>query len=126
MSQTSRDWTVFDGSQPGAVYPLESCPHISEYLSEFDEKGLSTRDPCHACDDVSENWLCLCCGTSSCSRWVKGHALEHFDRTTHALALSLSDFAVWCYPCDSYVRNSAFDRVLQAAYEDKHGNLTEN
>lgn len=68
-----------------------------------------------------ENWLCLECGVVRCSRYGNGHGLEHWkdthqeaeDAEGHCVAASLADLSVWCYECDSYVRNPVLDPLLQ-------------
>ncbi|MBA0845363.1 hypothetical protein Goarm_022158 [Gossypium armourianum] len=55
------------------------------------------------CQHPSENWLCLSCKVVLCSRFVNKHMLEHYQQTTHSIALSFSDLSVWCFACDSYL-----------------------
>jgi hypothetical protein len=89
----------------------------------------SETDPTGHCPS-HENWLCLTCGCTRCSRYVNGHGLEHWKATSctaaamrsnnnnnnnnndsddvssvvgHALAVSLADLSVWCHACQSYL-----------------------
>jgi len=96
-----------------------------------------------------ENWICLDCGVIRCSRYVNGHALEHFQYTSnmnrkrssnsekkmsgnhtekeetmesshgHCLAVSLADLSVWCYECESYVVHDSLDPIVQKLQEMK-------
>ena len=91
-----------------AVVPKLDCPHIgvdsnlqgviSDSLEEF---TLSISNPCENCRDLSENWICLACRNNYCSRYVFGHAAEHYEQSRHPLSLSISDLSVWCYECVS-------------------------
>ena len=83
----------------------------------------------------TENWLCLECGVVRCSRYVNGHALQHWQDTTvttthntsststsnatnsdqdgHCLAVSLSDLSVWCHQCQAYLVTHGVHPALQ-------------
>lgn len=89
-----------------AVHPKDDCPHVGELdVSGFSNKLVEAllNVPCKDCQDTSENWVCLHCEDSYCSRYVGGHMAAHNENTGHAVALSLSDASVWCYSCDSYI-----------------------
>lgn len=106
-----------------AVYPLSWCPHLAQLPSNVPEE-VSTKEPCNQCGDTKENWLCLHCFSSSCSRYIGEHQLAHFSETQHALALSYSDLSVWCYQCDNYVDNEVLYTVKNKAHMDKFGGET--
>lgn len=110
-----------DGVTSYAVVPLSYCPHLLEINSSPDLSQIDAFKPCSVCQDHSENWICLTCFGCFCSRYVKSHMLDHFDRNHHAMALSFSDLSVWCYECESYVDNSLLDTIKQAAYKSKFG-----
>jgi hypothetical protein len=77
----------------------EGCyatPLIAPELVQF---GASCQRGCAG----SENWQCLQCGQTHCSRYVHGHALVHHGECAHPTAISLSDLSVWCFDCDAYV-----------------------
>ena len=59
---------------------------------------------CEDCLDVSENWICLTCASTFCSRFIHGHAADHAASSGHSISLSLSDLSVWCYPCEAYIK----------------------
>ena len=50
-----------------AVYPLPWCPHL-ESLPESPVANVKVTSKCQECNDSEENWLCLCCETTHCSR----------------------------------------------------------
>lgn len=135
----------------GPVIPKENCPHVSSLVnaSGIDEllpvqpasticqhhtlsspsvpsrtgrlKGESTSDG--GCPGT-ENWWCLSCGVVLCSRYVNGHALQHWEETKstmddglgHCVAVSLSDFSTWCHACNAYIVNDSL-RHVQAELE---------
>ena len=104
-----------------AVVPKNNCPHLvlgSSVLSpeswsltvnalELDFDSLR----CTSCSDATENWICLACKSICCSRYVLGHSFDHFLCNGHPIAMSLSDLSVWCYFCESYIK----DPNLQSA-----------
>ena len=50
-----------------AVYPLSWCPHLESVPSKAPE-DVSVTAKCEECGDAEENWLCLSCHTTHCSR----------------------------------------------------------
>lgn len=68
-----------------------------------------------------ENWKCLECNLTRCSRYVNGHALDHWEKTKeeckdgegHCIAISLADLSVWCYICQSYVVHDMLDPCVK-------------
>ena len=112
--------------QGGAV-KLRRCPHLdfgdaTRLISPEDITwGCKCLDGCPS----GENWTCLHCGDTRCSRYVKGHNLVHYQSTHsdaeksltvsqaasgmealgHCHALSHSDLSVWCYACEGYVEH---------------------
>lgn len=101
-----------------AVYPLPWCPHLKQIPAEQPDM-VNTKAACQECDDKKENWLCLHCFTTNCSRYVGEHQLNHFFITSHPLALSYSDLSVWCFSCDNYVDNELLYQVKNKAHQDK-------
>lgn len=90
-----------------AVSPKLDCPHVkflnkSNVLNYFILK--SNLESCHICHDDQENWLCLDCLGTYCSRYINGHMSQHNENyKEHSLAISYSDGSIWCYSCDSYI-----------------------
>ncbi len=90
------------------VVPKEDCPHHANLnLSSIKDKlnYETITSVCSKCQDGSENWLCLECDSTFCSRFVNSHMSEHFAEVGHSIALSLTDASFWCYSCDSYVNS---------------------
>lgn len=44
------------------------------------------------------------------------HMLQHYQQTTHCVALSFSDLSVWCFSCDAYLDTQVI-RQLRPVYE---------
>ena len=81
----------------GAVCPIEWCPHVLRILNKEGEgqgslqhlmnvlPGLNQTNstPCSRCPghNNAENWLCLNCGDTLCSRYQEGHSITHFEET---------------------------------------------
>eukprot|EP01125_Pyxidicula_operculata_P015677 TRINITY_DN5346_c0_g1_i1.p1 TRINITY_DN5346_c0_g1~~TRINITY_DN5346_c0_g1_i1.p1 ORF type:complete len:529 (-),score=90.75 TRINITY_DN5346_c0_g1_i1:196-1782(-) len=91
-----------------SVDPKEDCPHFQRAVAlgvahKIAEKFKENK--CKSCSDGSENWICLTCGETYCSRYVKGHCKEHFEETKHIVVLSFSDLSVWCYQCGDYIKD---------------------
>mmetsp|Transcript_14332 Transcript_14332/g.10365 ORF Transcript_14332/g.10365 Transcript_14332/m.10365 type:complete len:125 (+) Transcript_14332:61-435(+) len=89
------------------------------FEDEFEDKNVS--DPCSRCEENLglENWICLRCKEVNCSRYVRSHALEHYNETQHPIAFSFADFSYWCYICDSYVVNRDFLTHTERFYSQK-------
>ena len=84
------------------------CPHIPA----VGKWKLATVHKCGDCDLTHGLWSCLSCSTISCGRRQfdgsggNGHALAHYDKEGHPLAIRLGTIAskspeVYCYACDS-------------------------
>lgn len=134
----------------GPVTPITDCPHVDTHLTlkgsqiplqpkstrctqgaEEDEKAItgglkSDEEQCGS----EENWLCLSCGVVRCSRYVKGHAMEHYEETKqscskglgHCLVASLADLSVWCHGCQAYLFPNAYpllDNLMKTLEERK-------
>lgn len=103
-----------------AVVPLPWCEHLELIKNKiYDPTCIDAYKPCMKCEDISENWACLSCSKTFCSRFVRGHMAEHFEETQHPLVLSFSDISVWCYVCDSYIHNQILNEVKLLAYNSK-------
>ncbi|KAI1732296.1 zn-finger in ubiquitin-hydrolases [Ditylenchus destructor] len=107
-----------------AVVPRLTCPHLNQVMNIPND--LDVASPCSVCDDTSENWICLTCYDSNCSRYVRGHSLTHFESTKHAFAISCSDFSAWCYECSDYVHNDVLLPAKEALHRSKFGNDNDN
>ncbi|KAL3893209.1 MAG: hypothetical protein SGPRY_014388, partial [Prymnesium sp.] len=124
------NWLLDHGEEDrgGAVAPV-CCPHLTSDSSLVSARSLLPGQPCEQCGASGENWLCLHCGESRCSRYVKAHCLAHWQASRaeaqpalgHHLAISLSDLSVWCYACEAYVLNEAVTPHVAALQERKFG-----
>lgn len=118
----------------GGVYPSQICPHIfsagifAPLNASVDELKAKLRGPflscCSECDSSTENWVCISCMNSGCSRYVNSHGEGHFltsifSEDQHPLALSKSDLSVWCYACGKYVSHERLTPLLCAAEQIK-------
>ncbi|KAL9959777.1 hypothetical protein ACROYT_G033132 [Oculina patagonica] len=97
-----------------AVEMKTDCPHVQS-LKDVSSLHVDLSKPCGSCGNVGENWLCLVCSAVYCSRYVKGHMVEHNSQTGHMVVLSFSDLSVWCYECDSYITSPLLQPIIQAA-----------
>ncbi|XP_065640925.1 NAD-dependent deacetylase sir2A-like isoform X1 [Hydra vulgaris] len=95
-----------------AVDVKTNCPHIREAIS-----GNITIDinlPCKLCSNQGENWICLTCSQTFCSRYVNKHMLHHSTETSHPIGLSFLDASVWCYLCDSYIDSPILQEISRS------------
>ena len=73
----------------GAVSPKQSCPHVftacHPAAGDFETLRQCFSNTCLECSSSSsENWICLSCNKTLCSRYVAGHCESHFFETTCA------------------------------------------
>jgi len=115
---------ITKGEQTGfSVQPKEDCPHIGSVAvgaSEMVQSAFHTNQ-CSTCGDSNENWMCMSCGVTCCSRYVKGHASTHNADTGHPISISFSDLSVWCYKCDEYIKHRDILPVINALHQSKFG-----
>ncbi|KAK5838010.1 uncharacterized protein LOC108486428 [Gossypium arboreum] len=90
------------GAESGWVEAKTHCDHLPSLSSDLTHIPIPST-PCNRCQHPIENWICLSCKLVLCSRFVNKHMLEHYQQTTHSIALSFSDLSVWCFACDSYL-----------------------
>ncbi|KAK5654717.1 hypothetical protein OQA88_7041 [Cercophora sp. LCS_1] len=92
---------------------LTSCEHILTLRQErYREIASQNLSHCSKCDLNENLWLCLECGNLGCGRAQiggaqgNGHALAHFNETSHGVAVKLGSITpegtadVYCYSCD--------------------------
>mmetsp|Transcript_7488 Transcript_7488/g.20233 ORF Transcript_7488/g.20233 Transcript_7488/m.20233 type:complete len:274 (-) Transcript_7488:236-1057(-) len=102
---------------------------------------------------AGENWLCLHCGVTRCSRYVNGHGVDHWkstkavsgtaglpsrkqsiddhpemsfteDEAGHCIAVSLSDLSVWCHECNAYlIDKEKIDPIVKSLQILKFGSV---
>ena len=136
-------WLLDHGEEDrGGAISLKRCPHL-DYLEAplADPSTLRFGQPCADGCPCGENWVCLFCAGTRCSRYVNGHCLAHWKQTAaeqertltvaeaskgkqalgHHLAISLSDLSVWCYACEAYVEHDAILPHCEALRKLKFG-----
>ncbi|PSS26135.1 Histone deacetylase [Actinidia chinensis var. chinensis] len=96
------DEELIYGSEPGWVEARTSCDHLGSLSADLIHIPTPNTH-CNRCHHPNENWLCLCCKDVLCSRFINKHMLEHYQETSHCVALSYSDLSVWCFSCDAYL-----------------------
>lgn len=47
--------------------------------------------------------MCLVCGHVGCGRYVRSHAIAHFEESDHTFALDIHSRRVWDYAADNFV-----------------------
>lgn len=99
----------------GGDYPLDEGNRIGDTLLSGKSDKTFTTSQCPS----TENWICLECNASRCSRYVNGHSLYHAQSTGHCLAVSWNDLSVWCYQCEGYVTHSSLQPLLTKLEELK-------
>eukprot|EP00698_Gefionella_okellyi_P009590 TRINITY_DN2453_c0_g1_i2.p1 TRINITY_DN2453_c0_g1~~TRINITY_DN2453_c0_g1_i2.p1 ORF type:complete len:634 (+),score=101.04 TRINITY_DN2453_c0_g1_i2:87-1904(+) len=86
------------------VVPKMQCPHLAHMIAPW-PADFRPAAGCVQCNDTTENWVCVMCYQTLCSRYVNKHMGLHANAVGHCLAVSQSDNSVWCFECDSYVTN---------------------
>ncbi|KFO92557.1 Ubiquitin carboxyl-terminal hydrolase 16, partial [Buceros rhinoceros silvestris] len=110
------------------------CKHIRKGLEQGHLKKTLLNVEWHVCQDCKADnktqekseeetdespaiWLCLKCGHRGCGRnSQEQHALKHYTTPRsepHCLVLSLDNWSVWCYICDSEVPYTTSTRLGQ-------------
>lgn len=94
--------------------------------------GTTETDMEEAMFDVIEPsvWMCLHCGHQGCGRNShEKHALKHYEisrSTSHAVALNLSSWMIWCYDCDielSTDRNGRLSECVSLVRKQLSGSI---
>jgi hypothetical protein len=122
ISQTKAPITVEKGGF--SVNPKTDCPHFSHQVRIAVVEKINNAlkaNTCASCNDTTENWMCLTCGHTFCSRYVKGDAEQHFKDSTHCISISFSDLSIWCYSCDYYITHQNLQGIVQAVSMAKFG-----
>lgn len=137
--QMAYNWLLDHGEEDrGGAINLRHCPHTDSLKegSLVPVSSLTYGQPCCEGCVSGENWLCLHCGDTRCSRYVNRHNFVHWQATRtqeealitiadaqagrqaigHHLAISLSDLSVWCYACEAYIDPSSGKSPVLAPY----------
>lgn len=82
---------------------------------------------CSKCDEKIENWLCLYCGESNCSRYVNKHSLAHLETfPDHCIVISIMDLSIWCYKCHSYIEDKvSYNSKIQVLLDPYEKSLSD-
>jgi hypothetical protein len=107
-----------------SVTPKTDCPHFSSHVVMGIIQKVAPayqNNACKNCNDKSENWLCLTCGDTFCSRFVQGHAKVHYKESGHDIVLSFSDLSLWCYQCDEYITHENLQGIVKTLSLAKFG-----
>ena len=117
------DWLLQHGEEDkGGAVAFQHCPHL-----DVDDTPLVAPEllrygaPCAEGCLSKENWVCLVCGQTACSRYVSSHSLAHFDATQHRIAISLGDMSTWCYKCNAYVEHPRLEALTAHMQSLKFG-----
>jgi histone deacetylase 6 len=97
-------------------YPVELHFLTSHLIPAFDHNSA-----CEECATTIENWICLLCFKTLCSRYINEHSALHSISSEHPLALSFMDLSVWCHQCDAYIDNSQLYKFKNLAHRSKFG-----
>ena len=93
------------------VNPKKDCPHVeNSTLIDIEKfKKIPFGDlKCQKCEEINELWICLICGEVYCSRYIKGHFLEHNKANPeHCLCLGTIDLSIWCFECINDKQNDS-------------------
>jgi len=98
-----------------SVTPKTNCPHFSSQIPLGIIQVIPSvynSNTCTTCQDKTENWLCLVCGKTYCSRYVSGHAKQHSKDSGHCVAISFSDLSIWCYNCKDYITHANLQSIV--------------
>jgi len=98
-----------------------NCPHRNHVNPESTTKiAQAYKDnSCCVCKHRPENWFCLFCSQTFCSRYIEGHSLKHFEQTGHCILISFSDLSVWCYSCNEYIASEVLDPAINLLHNAK-------
>jgi len=103
-----------------AVVPKPWCEHLSQ-VNPLPPFGIDASQCCETCGVQKEPWVCLACYHVYCGRYINQHMLHHEETSGHKVVLSLADFSVWCFACDSYINNEVLMPAKNAAHRSKFG-----
>mmetsp|Transcript_3305 Transcript_3305/g.7269 ORF Transcript_3305/g.7269 Transcript_3305/m.7269 type:complete len:279 (+) Transcript_3305:171-1007(+) len=134
---------------PGTLFELPCCyfedeakvtssgqckPAIGRFKDDIEYYGPG--DSGGSCPK-GENWWCLACGGTYCSRYVNGHGVKHYEQRdeeilsaeggttplpSHCIMIGLADLSVWCHKCGSYLQthnNERLDSIVRGLQDIK-------
>lgn len=83
--------------------------------------AINHKSECIECHTAIENWICLICFKTFCSRYINEHSHLHYVSSEDPLTLSFSDLSVWCYKCEAYVDNPQLYKYKNLVHRSKFG-----
>jgi len=99
----------------------KTCPHLSLLRPHEAPEAIDHKSECDECHTAIENWICLLCFKSFCSRYINEHSSLHSISSDHPLTLSFSDLSVWCYKCEAYIDNPQLHKFKNLVHQSKFG-----
>lgn len=81
--------------------------------------AINHNGECTECQTAIENWICLICFKTFCSRYINEHSHLHYVSGEHPLTLSFIDLSVWCYACEAYVDNPQLFKYKNLVHKSK-------
>ena len=119
------------------MYIEKDCPHIINAnlipIEEFQQINFSNLK-CQNCEEKIDIMICLFCGKTFCSHYIKSHFLQHNIISEHYISLGIKDLNIWCYECCNLNSNNDNNRCCITsnkaepyikAYYDNKNKITE-
>lgn len=103
LEESSSNKAKFDTSEPD-FYDEDS----DEDEDDDDDEEV---DRCVVCKSTEHLWICLICGNIGCGRYDLGHAIDHYNQTSHCFAMEMISQRVWDYAGDNYVHRLVQNEV---------------
>ena len=88
-----------DGKEGKLAYPaITGAGEATEITGDFGEKtpiwylcfNISAE-----CDAKESIWICLTTGVLNCGRYVKAHALAHYEKTGHSVCMECRELSIF-------------------------------
>ena len=113
-----------------------NCSHISTLISIENFTSINFTDlKCKNCEEKSDLWICMFCGTPFCGRYKNKHFYLHYqENNEHCIGISTLDLSVWCYNCStkdfsdpgSYIESELINKYVDILCEKKFSNNANN
>ncbi|XP_065836719.1 ubiquitin carboxyl-terminal hydrolase 3-like [Oscarella lobularis] len=92
------------------------CPHVQTAVrinADYLKRTCSDHFTCKVCKSTKSAWICLMCGATHCGRYVRRHAVEHYEENLqHSVCMDKESLAVFCYICDEYAGNDTKTKLI--------------
>ena len=113
-----------------------NCSHIGKLISIENFTSINFTDlKCKNCEEKSDLWICMFCGTPFCGRYKNKHFYLHYqENNEHCIGISTLDLSVWCYNCStkdfsdpgSYIESELINKYVDILCEKKFSNNANN